>query len=78
MWDFSKPQLLGDLEDPSSSASPPRAITAAGKPGKPVYDSIDLGQYLQDKAQNQRGLFLLHIRSGASEPPENGGRAPMT
>ena len=37
------------------------------QPGKPTYDSIDLGQYLQDKAQNQRGLFLLHIRSA---PPE--------
>ena len=33
------------------------------QPGKPTYDSIDLGQYLQDKAQNQRGLFLLHVRS---------------
>ena len=37
------------------------------QPGKPTYDSIDLGQYLRTKRRNQRGLFLLHIRSA---PPE--------
>jgi len=66
MWDFSKPQLFGDLED-----SIVERFTATrsyhGQPGKPTYDSIDLGQYLQDKAQNRRGLFLLHIRSVARQ-----------
>ena len=34
-----------------------------GGPGKPRYDSIDLGPYLQDKAQTRRGLFLLRVRA---------------
>ncbi len=75
MWDFSKPQVYG-LED-----SIVERFTATreyrGQPGKPTYDSIDLGQYLQDKAQNRRGLFLLHIRSAprekSSQDNEEGG-----
>jgi hypothetical protein len=66
MWDFSKPQLYG-LEDSIVE----RFTTTRDyrrQPGKPTYDSIDLGQYLQDKAQNRRGLFLLHIREA---PPGN-------
>ena len=33
------------------------------QPGKPTYDSIDVGEYLQDKAQSRRGLFLLRVRA---------------
>ena len=36
-------------------------------PGKPTYDSIDIGEYLQDKAQGRRRLFLLHIRAVGQE-----------
>jgi hypothetical protein len=75
MWNFSEPQLYG-LEDTIVER-----FTATRdyrrQPGKPTYDSIDLGQYLQDKAQNRRGLFLLHIRSApleeSSQEDEEGG-----
>ena len=62
MWDFSKPQLY-DAEDSIVERFTATRDYRGRPPGKPTYDSIDLGQYLQDKSQNQRGLFLLHIRS---------------
>ena len=66
MWDFSKPQVYG-LEDAIVERFTATRDYRGRQPGKPTYDSIDVGQYLLDKAQNQRGLFLLHIRSA---PPE--------
>ena len=66
MWDFSKPQVSG-MEDSIVERFTATRDYRGRQPGKPIYDSIDLGQYLLDKAQNQRGLFLLHIRS---VPPE--------
>ena len=62
MWNFSKPEL-GGLEDSIVERFSATRDYSGQKPGKPTYDSIDLGQYLMDNAQNQRGLFLLHIRS---------------
>ena len=62
MWDFSKPQVYG-LEDAIVERFTATRDYRGQQPGKPTYDSIDLGQYLQDKAPNKRGLFLLHIRS---------------
>ena len=76
MFDFSKPQLYG-LEDSIVERFTAIREYRGRQPGKPIYDSIDLGQYLQDKAQNQRGLFLLHIRSvpaeGKPQESEDGG-----
>jgi hypothetical protein len=68
MWDFSKPQL-GDLEDSIVERFTATRDYSGQKPGKPTYDSIDLGQYLQDEGQNRRGLFLLHIRVAPREKP---------
>lgn len=42
-----------------------RKITTAG-PGKPVYDNVDLGNYLDNKAQGKHGIFLLKL-SGAAK-----------
>ena len=78
MWDFSKP-FVGGLEDTIVERFTATREYRGRQPGKPTYDSIDLGQYLQDKAQNRRGLFLLHIRSAQpekkSEEDEEGGDA---
>ncbi len=78
MWDFSKPQLYS-LEDSIVERFTATRDYRGRQPGKPTYDSIDLGQYLQDKAQNRRGLFLLHIRSAKperkSQEDEEGGDA---
>ena len=66
MWDFSKPQL-GGLEDEIVERFTATRDYRGQKPGKPTYDSIDLSQYLLDKGQNKRGLFLLHIRPAPAE-----------
>jgi len=66
MWDFAHPQVYG-LEDSIVERFTETRDYSGRQPGKPTYDSIDLGQYLQDKAHNQRGLFLLHIRSAPKE-----------
>lgn len=78
MWDFSRPQLYG-MEDSIVERFSTTRDYRGQQPGKPTYDSIDLGRYLQDKGQNRRGLFLLHIRSAppekSSPEDEDGGDA---
>ena len=66
MWDYTKPEL-GGLEDSIVERFTTVRDYRGQKPGKPAYDSIDLGQYLEDKGA-RRGLFLLHLR------PEPGSR----
>src|SRR5262249_34859601 len=63
MWDFSKPTLYGNIEDKLVERFTDTRDYSAAQPGKPTYDTIDVGQYLQDKAQARRGLFVLHLRS---------------
>ena len=52
----------------SSSVSRRRAITAARQPGKPTYDSIDLGQYLDEPTRG-------HARPLPAAPPREGHAA---
>src|SRR5262249_60702989 len=60
---FSKPTLYGNIEDKLVERFTDTRDYSAAQPGKPTYDTIDVGQYLQDKAQARRGLFVLHLRS---------------
>ena len=62
MLDYAKPEL-GDLENSIVERFTVKRDYRGKAAGKPTYDSIDLGQYLQDRAQSRRGLFLLHVRS---------------
>ena len=64
MWDFSRPRLYG-LEDQLVERFVAARDYTAKLPRKPTYDSIDVGQYLQERGQARRGLFLLHIRAMA-------------
>jgi uncharacterized protein YfaS (alpha-2-macroglobulin family) len=68
MWDFAHPYLGRDLQDKIVERFVTVKDFSGQAPGKPTYDSIDLGQYLQGKSQANRGLFLLRIRHA---PPEN-------
>ncbi len=71
MWDFAKPALFENLEDKLAERFVTTRDYSGRPPGKPTYDSIDVGQYLEDKAQGRRGLFVLHVRSSAPpRPPE--------
>jgi alpha-2-macroglobulin len=62
MWDFAHP-YFGGLEDQVVERFSEIRDYSGKQPGKPTYDSINLTDYLQDKAQGRRGLFLLHLRS---------------
>ena len=62
MWDFAR-AYLGGLEDQVVERFSEIRDYSGKQPGKPTYDSINLTEYLQDKAQSRRGLFLLHLRS---------------
>jgi len=72
MWDFSKPALYGGVEDKLVERFTDQRDYGTAQPGKPTYDSIDVGRYLQDKAQARRGLFIVHVRSiGPREQPDD-------
>ncbi len=68
MWDFSRPGLYGDLENRLIERFVTVRNYGGQPPGKPVYDSIDLGQYLQDQSPQRQGLFLLHLRAVRRRP----------
>ena len=68
MWDFQRPQLYSDLEDKLVERFVTTRDYSGKTPGKPTYDSVDIGDYLQG-AQGRRGLFLLHIRARGSLRP---------
>ena len=49
MWDYAKPEL-GDLENSIVERFTVKRDYRGKTPGKPTYDSIDLGQYLQNRS----------------------------
>ncbi len=63
MWDFSKPNVYPGLADQVVERFIEVRDYSDKQPGKPTYDSIDLGRYLQSKTQTNHGLFLLRLRS---------------
>jgi len=68
MWEFSRPNLYGDLENKLVERFTTTRDYGSAAPGKPTYDSIDLSDYLQDGTQTRRGLFLLHLRATGRPP----------
>jgi uncharacterized protein YfaS (alpha-2-macroglobulin family) len=71
MWNFAQPNLYGDNEDALVERQTMRRDYRGRTPGKPTYDSIDVGQHLQDASGQRRGVFLLRLR-GLSMPPRAG------
>ena len=69
MWNFQRPELYSDLEDKLVERFVTTRDYSGKAPGKPTYDSIDVGEYLQDRTQGRRGLFLLHLRARGSLRP---------
>ena len=73
MWDFSKPYVNSSLADQVVERFIEVRDFSDKQPGKPTYDSIDLGRYLRGKTQMNQGLFLLRVRSvipGEKTEPE--------
>ena len=89
MGDFSSPYVNPSLADQVVERFIEVRDYSDKQPGKPTYDSIDLGRYLHGKTQTNQGLFLLRVRSvipaeknaaepGDAEAPsdgEEGGQA---
>ncbi len=63
MWDYSKPYAYPGLADQVAERFVEVRDYRGKPPGKPTYDSIDLGRYLRTASSANRGLFLLRIRS---------------
>lgn len=73
MWDFSKPGIGPDVTDTIVERFTTVRTYGDRQPGKPNYDSVDLGQYLQTKAGATRGLFLLRVRPAPQNPDDDNG-----
>jgi uncharacterized protein YfaS (alpha-2-macroglobulin family) len=77
MWDFSKPFVYPGMADQVVERFVKVRDYTDKQPGKPTYDSIDLGQYLKSNTSTNHGLFLLRLRSviGTAKkvPEENAG-----
>ena len=65
---FTRPSVYSGLEDKLVERFTTSRSYTGRAPGKPVYDSIDVGKYLVDRTQTKRGLFLLHVRAKAPDP----------
>lgn len=63
MYRFAKPSLDRDVKDRIVERFTSVRSYKNQTPGKPIYDSVDLGKYLQSRGPGLRGLFLLRLRS---------------
>ncbi|HXS96471.1 MAG TPA: alpha-2-macroglobulin [Candidatus Limnocylindrales bacterium] len=73
MWDYSKPNVPSYMADSMVERFVEVRDYMGKQPGKPTYDSIDLGRYLRNQTQNARGLFLLRLRSVKGKNDESDG-----
>jgi alpha-2-macroglobulin len=62
MWDFTRPGIYPGLADQVVERFIDVRDYTDKQPGKPTYDSIDLGRYLRTQSQSNQGLFLLRLR----------------
>jgi uncharacterized protein YfaS (alpha-2-macroglobulin family) len=70
---FSKPSLQYPItqEDLSDIEVETRAVTAPH--GKPVYETLDLGKYLDSSTGQRRGLFFVKVESWSPETKQTMG-----
>ncbi|HTS26838.1 MAG TPA: alpha-2-macroglobulin [Bryobacteraceae bacterium] len=73
MRDFTAPSVSDDLADKIVERFTEVRDYTDKEPGKPTYDNVDLGNYLQSRSQGSRGLFLLRVRSVQPPPKEAPG-----
>jgi alpha-2-macroglobulin len=75
MWDYAHPNVGDYIENTIVERFTAVRDYSGKAPGKPTYDSIDLGEYLQGRTQANRGLFLLHIRVAPPKSADAGDQA---
>jgi alpha-2-macroglobulin len=66
MWEFARPGTYGGIEDQLVERFSVTRDYRGRLPGKPIYDSIDLAEYLEARTGSPRGLFLLRVSSTAN------------
>lgn len=66
---FSRPNLDDHTLNTLVEHFEERRPVAADEFGKPRYDSIDFGQYLLEKADNHRGVFMVKLQGYDSANP---------
>ncbi len=70
MGNYTRPNLWPDLQDKIAERFLAVRDYSGKDPGKPTYDSIDLGQYLRAGGQN-RGLFVVRVRQAPPKQDDN-------
>jgi uncharacterized protein YfaS (alpha-2-macroglobulin family) len=70
MYDFASPGIYPGLADQVVERFIEVRDYSDKQPGKPTYDSIDLGRYLRGRSQATHGLFLLRVRSVIPAPKQ--------
>ena len=73
MWSFARPSVYADLENRIVERFSEVRDYRGRPPGKPIYESIDIGRYLADGAQARRGLFFVRVRQ--TEPRTSAAEA---
>ena len=58
---YNKPQLSGVESDRLVERFIDKRKLVVQGPGKPVYDSVDLGGYLKDRSHSRYGIFLVKV-----------------
>lgn len=66
LWNFKQPPIERDLRDRTVERFTTVRDYTGSTPGKPTYDSIDLGKYAKGQ-----GLFLLRLKSVKDEGQDN-------
>lgn len=72
---FSKPSLQYPITQEHLAEIEVETRAVAAPPGKPVYETLDLGKYLDSAAGERRGLFLVKVESWNPESKETMGEA---
>jgi hypothetical protein len=73
MWSFARPSVYADLENRIVERFSEVRDYRGRPPGKPIYESIEVGRYLTDGAQTRRGLFFVSVRE--TEPRASAAEA---
>ena len=76
MLEFARPALYGDLEDRLVERFSAVRDYSQVAPGKPTYDSIDMGQYLRDKTADAARAVPAACRPASTESFDQPGREP--
>lgn len=70
---FSKPSLQYPVTQQHLAEIEVEARAVAAPPGKPVYETLDLGKYLDSAGGERRGLFFIKVESWNPESKQTMG-----